>query len=204
MENIDIILPKEIANMQLPDPELRSYYADLEQRAFWIDGEVTCFLLELVKHIIRWNCEDASLPVTARKPIRLFFFSPGGSLDVNYSLIDAIKLSKTPVIGINIGQCASAAAYIYLSCHKRYMMPHAYFIFHQGSGTISGTFDQIVSQVEDYQDQVEELSDFMLEHTKYSEEEVSTKIVGEWYVRKEEAIEKGVAHEVISDLSVIS
>ena len=38
MESIDIILPKEAANMQLPDPELRNFYVDLENRSFWIDS----------------------------------------------------------------------------------------------------------------------------------------------------------------------
>lgn len=203
MESMNIILPKEAANLQLPDPELRNFYVDLEHRVFWLDEEVTPYLLELIKYIIQWNAEDMCTPIEARQPIRIYFFSPGGDLDINYALIDTIKMSKTPIIGINIGQCASAAAYIFLSCHKRFMLPHAYFIFHQGSGTISGTFEQICAQMEDYQNQVEELSGFMLEHTDYSEEEVANKIVGEWYVRKDEAIQKGVVHEIINDISML-
>lgn len=203
MESMSIVLPKEVANQQLPDPELRNFYLDLDHRAFWIDDEINHYLLELIKYIVQWNQEDAKIAVEKRKPIRLYFFSPGGDLDINYSLIDTIKMSKTPIIGINIGQCASAAAYIYLSCHKRYMLPHAYFIFHQGSGTIGGTFEQICAQIEDYQSQVEELSEFMVEHTTYTNEEVSNKIVGEWYIRKDEAIEKGVAHHVIDDISML-
>lgn len=203
MENMSIILPKEVANMQLPDPELRNFYVDLEHRIFWLDEEVTPYLLELIKYIISWNAEDAATPIELRQPIRIYFFSPGGDLDINYALIDTIKMSKTPIYGINIGQCASAAAYIFLSCHKRFMLPHAYFIFHQGSGTISGTFEQICAQMEDYQNQVEELSGFMLEHTDYSDEEVANKIVGEWYVRKDEAVQKGVVHEIINDISML-
>lgn len=203
MENMSIILPKEVANMQLPDPELRNFYVDLEHRTFWLDEEVTPYLLELIKYIISWNAEDAATPIELRQPIRIYFFSPGGDLDINYALIDTIKMSKTPIYGINIGQCASAAAYIFLSCHKRFMLPHAYFIFHQGSGTISGTFEQICAQMEDYQNQVEELSEFMLEHTDYTEEEVANKIVGEWYVRKDEAVQKGVVHEIINDISML-
>lgn len=203
MEYANIIIPKAVENCQLPDPELRNFYVDLEHRIFWLDEEVTPYLLELIKYIVRWNAEDSATPIDKRQPIRIYFFSPGGDLDINYALIDTIKMSKTPIIGINIGQCASAAAYIFLSCHKRYMLPHAYFIFHQGSGTISGTFEQICAQMEDYQNQVKELSGFMLEHTTYSEEEVANKIVGEWYVRKDEAIEKGVAHKVINDISML-
>ena len=203
MENMNIVIPKAIDNLQLPDPELRNFYADLNNRSFWIDDEINEYLLELIKYIIQWNKEDAKISVSKRKPIRLFFFSPGGSLDVNYSLIDTIKMSKTPIIGINMGQCASAAAYIYLSCHKRFMLPHSYFIFHQGSGTISGTYEQICAQMLDYQNQVEELSEFMLEHTTYTKEEIANKIDGEWYVRKDEAVEKGIAHEVINDISML-
>lgn len=203
METMSIILPKEVANMQLPDPELRNFYVDLEHRTFWLDEEVTPYLLELIKYIIGWNAEDAATPVEKRQPIRIYFFSPGGDLDINYALIDTIKMSKTPIIGINIGQCASAAAYIFLSCHKRYMLPHAYFILHQGSGTLSGTFEQICAQMEDYQKQVEELATFVLEHTTYSEEAVAEKIVGEWYIRKDEALENGVVHDVITDMSML-
>lgn len=203
MEYTNIIIPKAIENVQLPDPELRNYYVDLEHRTFWLDEEVTPYLLELVKYIVRWNAEDSHTPVEKRVPIRIFFFSPGGDLDVNYALIDTIKMSKTPVIGINIGQCASAAAYIFLSCHKRYMLPHAYFILHQGSGTISGTFEQICAQMEDYQQQVEELASFVLEHTSYTEEAVAEKIVGEWYIRKDEALENGVVHGVITDVAMM-
>lgn len=203
MESMNIIIPKAIENCQLPDPELRNYYVDLENRTFWLDEEVTPYLLELVKYIVRWNAEDGAKPIEKRKPIRIFFFSPGGDLDINYALIDTIKMSKTPVIGINIGQCASAAAYIFLSCHKRYMLPHAYFILHQGSGTLSGTFEQICAQMEDYQKQVEELASFVLEHTTYTEEAVAEKIVGEWYIRKDEALENGVVHDVVTDVSML-
>lgn len=203
MEGMNIIIPKAIENCQLPDPELRNYYVDLEHRTFWLDEEVTPYLLELIKYIVRWNAEDSATPIEKRQPIRIYFFSPGGDLDINYALIDTIKMSKTPIIGINIGQCASAAAYIFLSCHKRYMLPHAYFILHQGSGTLSGTFEQICAQMDDYQKQVEELASFVLEHTSYTEEAVAEKIVGEWYIRKDEALENGVVHDIVNDVSML-
>ena len=97
MEYTNIIIPKAVENCQLPDPELRNYYVDLENRIFWLDEEVTPFLLELVKYIVRWNADDEkwNTPVEERKPIRIFFFSPGGDLDINYALIDTIKMSKT-------------------------------------------------------------------------------------------------------------
>ena len=160
MDNITLHIPQPLENMSLPNPELLSYYSDLEKRIIWLEEEVTEQTLEFVRKIIEWNREDEmnSLEPKDRKPIKIFFFSPGGDLDVNYALIDTIRLSKTPVYGINIGRCCSAAAYIYLSCHHRYMMNHSYFVFHQGSSQLSGSYNEVVAIMNDYQGQVAELS----------------------------------------------
>lgn len=203
MEYASIILPKQLENLALPDPQLANYYKDLEDRSFWIDDEIDSCLLELIKYITYWNREDKNKSIKKRKPIKLFFFSPGGDLDVNYAVIDAIKSSKTPIIGINIGNCYSAAAYIFLACHKRYMFPHASFLYHQGSGQLSGTYEQICAQLEEYQMQVEELANYMAENTKYTTEEICEKIVGEWYIRKDEALEKGIVDGIISSIEDI-
>lgn len=202
MDNIVVSIP-ERANATIPDPSLLWYYEDLEDRVYQLVGEVDEGLLDFSRHVIRWNREDKGKPVEERKPIKLFFFSPGGSLDINYSVIDIIRLSKTPIIGINMGVCCSAAAYIYLACHKRYMLPHSYFVFHQGSSQMSGTYGEVVAIMTDYQNQVAELSSFMEERTTYTSEEITDNIVTEWYVREEEALEKGVCHAVIEDIEVL-
>ena len=205
MDNITLHIPQPLENMNLPNPELLTYYSDLEKRIIWLEEEVTECTLEFVRKIIEWNREDEmnGFEPKDRKPIKIFFFSPGGDLDVNYALIDTIRLSKTPVYGINIGRCCSAAAYIYLSCHHRYMMNHSYFVFHQGSSQLSGSYNEVVAIMNDYQGQVAELSNLMKERTLYTEEEIMDNIVTEWYVRKEEALEKGVCHEIINDISVL-
>lgn len=200
---VTVQIPQAVENLKLPDDSLLNFYEGIENRTFWINDEINIYLLNLVHYIIKWNREDEGIPPEERKPIKLLFFSPGGDLDINYTIIDMIHLSKTPVIGVNLGQCASAAAFIFLSCHKRYMLKHAHFIFHQGSGTLTGTFGEICSQVEDYQEQVDELAHFMIKHTNYTEEEIDKNIVGEWYVRAAEAIEKGVCDKMIESIEEV-
>lgn len=201
MENqIAIQIPQSVENLNLPDPELKTYYENLEDRKLWIDQEISEYSLEYIRNILNWNKEDKGIPIAERKPIQLFFFSPGGDLDVNYSLIDVISMSVTPIIGVNMGRCCSAAAYIYLSCHHRYMLPHSYFVFHQGSGQLSGTYNEIYSQMEDYQQQVSELSNLMKSCTKYTKEEIENSICTEWYVRADEALEKGVCEKIIKNI----
>lgn len=203
MSCVEVMIPTNLENLQLPSPELLSYYKNLEERIVWLDDEVTEFTLDIAKKIIDWNREDKGKKVEKRKPIKIFFFSPGGALDVNNTLIDVISLSETPIWGINMGRCCSAAAYIYLSCHKRFMLPKSYFLYHQGSGAFSGTYGEVCAQMADYQASIEELMAFMLEHTKYTEGELAEKIVGEWYIYPDEAIEKGVCDEIVKDMSIL-
>lgn len=200
MTDLKIIIPRGVENLQLPDDSLLNFYEGLEDRTFWISDEINIYSLNLIHYIIKWNKEDQGIPVEERKPIKLLFFSLGGDIDANYAIIDTIKLSRTPIIGINIGQCASAAAFIFLSCPKRYMLAHSYFLFHQGSGQLTGSFAEIYAHMEDYQQQVEELASFMAKHTLYTEEEIAEKIINEWYIRKDEAIEKGVCQKIIYDI----
>lgn len=194
----------EAANLQLADPSLLNYYNGLEDRELWIEGEIGDETVECVKNILDWNKEDFTIPIKERVPIKIFFNSPGGSLDVAYTLYDIIKMSKTPVIGINVGYCASAAAYIFIACHQRFMTRHGYFIFHQGSmNGLKGEYKQIIASIKDYQSQVEELSSLIKEQTLYTEEEIEKNIISEWYIHYDEALEKGVVQKVIESIEDI-
>ena len=200
---VNIAIPREVENLQLPDPTLLFFYQNLEKRIFWLDEEVSDYTLDLIKYIIKWNEEDDALEPEQRQPIKIFFFSPGGDLDVNNALIDTIQLSVTPVWGINMGRSYSAAAYIFLSCHKRYTLPSAQLLLHQGSGAFQGTYQEIFPQVLTYQGQVENLATFVSSRTKYTEDEVAENITSDWYISVQEGLEKGVYDEVVNDISLL-
>lgn len=192
------------ATMQLPDPDLAQYWEDLKNRIVWINDEITENTLDLVSKIIYWNREDKDIPVEARKPIRIIFFSPGGSLDVQDTLVSMIKLSKTPIYGVALGMVASAASMIYLATHKHYALPNAYFILHRGScQNISGDYANVQNAMEDYRRQVERLEKFYIENTKIPEEVIKEKLNSDWYVRGEKTIEYGLVDEWVTDINTL-
>ncbi len=197
MSYLDISIPKNIENMQLPDPSLLQFYRNYNNRILWIDQEIDENTLEYAKMIMQWNFEDKlnNIPYEERKPITLVFFSPGGDLNVNNSLVDTITLSKTPVIGINAGLAASSGCFIYLACHKRYTFPTAEFLIHKGSGTTSGNYEELVSWVLNYQRQIEELGEFVLSRTSIPEELFYENFSTDWYMGAKEAVEYGVAKD---------
>ena len=196
------VLP-ETANWQLADPSLVNFYSDLENRVYWLNDEINNYTFDLIQYITRWNREDKGLPVEERKPIRLIIDCGGGHLSVSETVSNIIKLSKTPVYAIALGYVASGASVIYLSCHKRYALPNSVFVLHKGSCSgVSGTYDEIVAFARDYEKQIETLIDFYIKNTKYTEAEIEENIQTDWYIRTEEALEKGIVNEIIADIDI--
>ena len=200
---IQLAVPKYIADLNLPDPDLLMLYKHFENRIIWLDSEVDDSWLLYAKMILYWNEEDKGIPIENRKPIKLFFFSPGGDLDVNNMLIDVIRLSKTKVIGVNSQLCMSAAAFIYLACHERLSMPRAQFLLHSGSADgISGTADQIQAYNAQYKKQIKQLKDYLVE-CGIPKKLVDTKMKGEWFLDVGQALELGIVHKVIESLDEV-
>ena len=201
---IQISIPKDVENLQLPSPELLTYYQNLTHRVLWLDSEVDDYWLEFSRKIIEWNREDKGIDAKNRKPIMLMFFSYGGSLDVNNQLIDTIKLSTTPIYGVNVGQACSAGCFIYLACHKRYAFPNATFLIHQGGGDgFSGTYAQVVAAVMEYQRKIEELENYLRENTSIPDEVLAENITTEWFLTADEAIQYGMCERIIESLDEV-
>lgn len=205
VEYINVAIPQDVENLQLPNPELLTFYKNFEDRILWIDGEISDYSIEYAKYIIQWNKEDNDngIPKDKRKPIKLLFFSPGGDLNVNNMLVDTISLSSTPVIGINCGVAASAGCFIYLSCHKRYSMPNAQFLIHQGAGSFEGTYDIVVAAIMNYQREIENLGKYILSRTKIPEEVFYENFSTDWYLDTDKALEYGLCDKVIESLDEI-
>lgn len=55
---LDIAIPQNAENLQLPDPSLLQFYKNYENRILWIDDEITTMTLEYAKMIMQWNFED--------------------------------------------------------------------------------------------------------------------------------------------------
>ena len=191
------------ANLQLADPTLVNFYTDLEHRTYWLNDEINNYTFDLVQYIIRWNREDAGIPIEDRKPIRIIIDCSGGQLSVSETVSNIIKMSKTPVYGIALGYVASGASVIYLSCHLKFALPNAVFVLHKGSCSgVSGTYDEIVAFAKDYEKQMETLIDFYIENTDYTEEEIVNNIQTDWYIRTEEAVKRGIVDEIITNIDV--
>lgn len=197
-----VAIPECVENLNLPNPDLLSMYQNYENRVIWLDTEVDDSWLLYAKWIIKWNEEDKGVPEQDRKPIKLFFYSPGGDLDINNMLVDIIKLSKTKIQGVAVGIVCSAACFIYMACHERFALPHAEFLLHSGSAEgISGTAQQIEAYNAQYKKKIKQLKEYLYDYIP--KKTVDAKMKGEWFFDSNEAVELGVAHKIINSLDEV-
>lgn len=196
-------IPEDTANLQLPNPELRDYYRDEQDRIFWIDSEIDGSTLEFVKMIVRCNREDKGKPTEERKPITVFIDSPGGSVEVLYSIVKAMKLSKTIIRTVNICTCFSAASEILAAGTKgyRYCMPGSVVMCHSGSMQLSGTSGNVDATKKWCDALCKRCTDIFLENTgiepKFYKRKTGTN--SDWYLFEDEAVKYGIADKVITD-----
>ena len=205
-EVIDLLLGDSVdANLALPDPQLVSYYKSVKNRIIWITGSIECQAYNWVENIIEWNRADEGIDPKDRKPIKIYIDSEGGVVNAAKILVQVIKLSKTPIYGITMGLCASAASMIFLACHKRYCLGTSTFLIHQGScSNLEGSYSEINAFMQNYRKEIEELAAFYKEHTNYEPEYIDDKLSkGDWYISTDEAISNGLVDEIVSDLSVL-
>lgn len=193
----------EESNSILPDPALKRYYENLNNRVIWITDEIDESVYSIISQIIMFNREDRDInDYYDRKPIRLIISSPGGSLDHARMLISIMNISKTPIITIAVGCVASAASLVYLAGHLRYAIDFSYFVFHKGGiDGLSGNFTEVTPFMKNYVQDIQEVIDLYKQLTTYKPEYIEEKLSkGDWYIRLDEALENGVVDELIDDI----
>ena len=201
--NMLVAIPESIENMQLPNPDLLTYYKDEQDRVLWIEGEITDGLFELSKLILGYNKEDKDIPVDQRKPIKIFINSNGGDLDSTLAFIGLMNISKTPIWTINACWAYSAAGLILMAGHKRYALPNTEALIHSGSGQLGGSYEQTAEQMKNYKYLVDKMRDFILSRTKIDQKLFKKQSTKDWYIYTDEMLNLGIVDEIVSDLDVL-
>ena len=174
------------------------YLRDLKQRKLFLNEDVSSFsVAEIVKHIMQFNAEDRFTPVEERTPILLYVTSNGGEVDSGFELIDVIQSSKTPVYTINLGYQYSMGFLIGLAGHKRFAMPTAKYLMHDGSNFVFNSGAKAQDQMR-FQQRVEgRIKQYVLSRSNVTSEEYDSNLRVEWYLFADEAKEKGFVDCII-------
>jgi ATP-dependent Clp protease protease subunit len=197
----------ELANIKLPDPILLDYYNRLNRREIWINGEIDETVVEWTQQILDWNRYDKenNIEILNRQKIKVFINSNGGCLNSIMHFITILQLSETPVMTIGLGKCYSSGGLLLIGGHKglRYIFDTTSVLIHDGGTGSASDTGKFIDYAEYVKMTEEKTKEYILSHTKITEEEYDKNYRRDWWILSAEAIRYGIADKIITNLDEI-
>ena len=81
-------------------------------------------------------------------PIVIHMKTCGGDWTEGIAIYDTIKSCPFPVTILNYTHARSMSSLIFQAANKRVMMPHSYFLFHEGTLGYEGTYKTVMSMAD--------------------------------------------------------
>jgi ATP-dependent Clp protease protease subunit len=140
-----------------------------------------------------------------RSDISLYINSPGGSVSAGLAMYDTMRLIPNDVSTLAMGLAGSMAQFLLCAGTKgkRYSLPNAQVLMHQGSAGFGGT----AADVEIYAEQLERTGETMIrltaEHTGQPVETVREDSLRDRWFGAEEALEYGFIDHIVERLDDI-
>ncbi|WZH53773.1 MAG: ATP-dependent Clp protease proteolytic subunit [Nocardioides alkalitolerans] len=135
--------------------------------------------------------------------ISLWIHSPGGSVPAMLAIRDTLRLLPNDVATVALGMAYSAGQFLLCSGTrgKRFVMPHAKVLMHQGSAGIGGYAPDIELQAEDLRSVRDTVLAIIAEETGQPLERIFSDSLRDRVYTAEEAVAYGFADAVVSDLA---
>jgi ATP-dependent Clp endopeptidase proteolytic subunit ClpP len=144
---------------------------------------------EMRKQYIDWGMDG--LPT-----INIFIQSPGGDLFAGLSAHDHISALKCNTVTIADGQCASAAAIMFLAGNKRLVAKNGYIMIHQLATEFWGKFEDIKDELRNCNMLMENIRTICNEKTQLPESKLKRLLKHDLFMTQEKCIKYGVADGV--------
>jgi ATP-dependent Clp protease protease subunit len=166
----------------------------LQQRIIVLGAEVDDAIANrLCAQLLLLSAEDP------RQDISLYINSPGGSVSAGLAIYDTMRLIPNDVSTLAMGLAGSMGQFL-LSAGtpgKRYSLPHAQVLMHQGSAGFGGT----AADVEIYADQLDRIGRLLIgltaEHTGQPAETIENDSLRDRWFTAQEALAYGLIDHVV-------
>ena len=141
----------------------------------------------------------------SRSDISLYINSPGGSVSAGLAIYDTMRLIPNDVSTLAMGLAGSMAQFLLCAGTpgKRYCLPHAQVLMHQGSAGFGGT----AADVAIYAEQLERTRATMIEliarHTGQPTERVEQDSLRDRWFSADEARDYGMVDHIVERLDDI-
>ena len=166
----------------------------LRERIVFLGQEVDDAIANLIAaQLLFLDAEDPG------KDIHLYVNSPGGSAYAGMAIYDAMQYVRSDVSTVCLGMGMSAAAMILCggAPGKRFALPNAKIMIHQGSGGFRGTPADIQIAAREILDTTRRMAEIVSRHSGQDVEQVMRDIDRDRFMTPEEAVEYGLVDAVM-------
>jgi ATP-dependent Clp protease, protease subunit len=144
------------------------------------------------------------LHLDAQEPgrdISLYVNSPGGSAYAGMAIYDAMQYVQSDVSTVCLGMGMSAAAMILSggAPGKRFALPNAKIMIHQGSAGYRGTPADIQIAAREVLSMTRRMAEIISRHTNQDVEQVMKDIDRDRFMTPEEAVEYGIVDAIMEN-----
>ncbi len=133
--------------------------------------------------------------------ITIYINSPGGSVQDGLALYDVMQAISCPIRTVCMGMAASMASILFVAGDRRQMLPHSKVMIHDPRiMKTGGTALDLQTISENLMKTRAITAEILAKHTGKSTEEILAKTKSDSYFSAEEAVDFGLADEIITKL----
>ncbi len=134
-----------------------------------------------------------------QKEISMYINSPGGVVSAGLGIYDTMQYIKSPVSTLCVGQAASMGAVLLAAGApgKRYALPNARIMLHQGSGGFQGSMPDIHIQAKEIERIQEQMNKILAKHCNQPEDRIIKDTDRDFFMSALEAQTYGVIDDVM-------
>ena len=194
---IAIPLDATMVDAMAYDPVQYQYYVGLQNRTIMVNSTIDASILETAILPLLQMDNDGT-----NEPIKIIISTPGGSVYDGIVLCDVIDKLKCPTEVIVITYAYSMGSLILMAgynnpnvtkkCYK-----HSTALIHGGSLYFEGNASNVRDQFRFNEEFEAKIKEYMLSHSKITEEEYEKFNKKEWYMTSEDMLKYGLVDEVI-------
>lgn len=195
--NNEICLDALISNPMEISPEAYQYYAGLQKRRILFNDTVDAGIVERV--IIPLMDMDSD---ESGDPIEIILATPGGSTFDSLILCNIIDNLKTPTTIRVMGYAFSMGGLFLCAGYnnpnvKKVCYPFSAALLHAGNVGLEGSANAVKDTMKFNDEMNEKIREYVLSHSKITEEEYEKMERCEWYMCAEQMLELGLVDEII-------
>ena len=140
-----------------------------------------------------------------RQDIALWIHSPGGSVPAMLAIRDVMRLVPCDVSTVALGLACSAGQFLLSSGTpgKRFALPHARILMHQGSAGIAGSAVEVEVQADDLRHTRDTVLGLIAEDTGQDPERIFTDSLHDRWFTAEQAKAYGFVDHVVTDFAQV-